>query len=529
MNLRECQNGTKGKCVCIYGNFIKDENGKNVFESCNIKEEDHYNIFPEHDGNFDYVFHEDNVSSAKILRTESLTDHQSGNEVEPLRKEKPKSWEYDHPTVMFVNETYPVTNKSKGLDQLEVGELFGTPNNLTLVTKSWKPGTSFNIDVNEKCNNHIWAQPDKTGTVTPKMLKDYSNKINNWINYSSIVKLRPPENTLFIHDISDFHEIYHWVDKNIPSDMKANILEFLAYAKEHKVWMNWWDILKGNGATGPQLSRLYRAVSFNSKTSLYKNFNLKNCIDLYSRLHLVDLSNNMLIKKTNLVNYILNYPRLKEFVEKESFIANRNERRENVIHRNLNISMVLTFLKKAIRDNVLGDISNNSDMSWLKILIKKAKIREPERASVDEIADVVRLRKFDKNVIYPAMVRVKDIINYKENDKKSFLVFSYFIEGTNWCQHDLKIFWKVVQGAVKKDFAPILWRFVEKVINGNSNLNEEPFRFIESRKIENHSFELKPFVTDFIEIKKYKNLDEEEFYLRLYEDNIHFNEYEDKT
>lgn len=386
MNIHTCRKGTlkidgsrKNDLLCLYRIVKTDDEGNIISYGCakcaGKQGHDNYNLFPEVDESGDIVYQETNQKDPwKLGETtfieESLTQHQSG-----------KTYNFRtlpadiHPEYSVSEHNNPIISENTDVrNDSNVGEIFGDgfP---TLVSTAWTTEKYYGINKVEVCNEAIYGKFNiKSNMIMHACLRSYIGT-PGWINYTySNESINKKE--LYIGYASD-EKIKEFAFSHFKNEKIANIMYDAMLLVKKGVFINLWTLMTNNFVDDTIKKSFMAKTSFISNASIYKGrINLKHFCDFYRFIDKMtwikktinadgkQVKENCSISsdikrmyKENILNWILNYPELKN-IELGKVNYSTSQR----------YWYVLSLAKLALKEKILN--ANVLLPNWLSKLAK---------------------------------------------------------------------------------------------------------------------------------------------------------------
>lgn len=525
MNIYTCRAGTLGNLHCVYKNPEVDSSTGEVCFSCGIKGSDKYTLYPEHDVISGEVVH-NNLSSDPIpvgvdVIWESISSHEHGltcNFDRPLR-----IYETIHPEYHIQNSVRPLTSGKIPLDQ--ICEIFGE-DEPTLVSQSWSDVNIFKLPKVDYCSRAIYGSFSKMeNKIIAKCMRDYTNSIKDWVNYTTF-KLETKSKKIFVCEMND-EELYDFFSDNFANDSLVNNLIEIVNGIKQGTFVNLADVIMSYGITEEKTKRFLGKISTRTKANLYdSSINLINYLYLMRYMFnkhsqkdengkiFVTLEGKMIIG--NILNYLLNNPSIQ--IDPESNIGFFEPQNRFW----LLVPMIRLGLKEDIFDKDKLPKWLSKQIMFIKRNVKQFKINGTVYDYSDDLPDELKSEIADAcyngyiqketSIIdlekgYPAMMRIKDIINFEvqtDSDLKKFRKFVNILKsGIKWCIPEIKECWNAFQNALNHGDPKIFWIWINdqidltydeanKHVDGNLSQSRQFAINLFNSKISNTSFDVRP-------------------------------------
>lgn len=507
MNIFQCRNGSlPGGLECIFKIIRKDETGNRKVFGCSKHSGkhgfDHYNLYPEHNqATGDIIYQPSNPSDPYklgeiVISWENLTSHQSGRNFDS------RSFPADiHPLYTQSEHNYP-TKHFLGPDDL--GEVFGDENP-ALVHPGWTTEKFYGLSMVEYCQGGIYGRYDEKADMVMHPCMRSHTELPNWVNYTNR-KEEKPKKDLYIgfssdNDIVNFANSF-FKDVRIASRMSQAMIKV-----KNGTFINLWTLMSNNFVDHNTKRDFMKRTSVDSLATIYRGrANLQQFWILYNSLDSVSWNNTVLdengveisekckiykdfvkIYKENILNWIMNYPLLKEVINKPQSKFEPYDR----------YWFVILLLKKARKDNILNLKVDIPD--WLKNIIlekndpvirlfgkamKYSELPAEYKAEYhDSQLDYVGSNTWDAvDSRYPGMLNIKkELIN--EKNKIDILGWGQFLEilklGRRWTMNEIKNAYEHFRVSWFQEDPSIFYDWLDKVVNlpieDENSLSENEF------------------------------------------------------
>lgn len=400
-----------------------------------------------------------------------------------------------HPYYSKVSEEIP--SSSGMLEEEQVGEIFGE-RNITLVSTGWRSEKFFKIPPVENCSKRMYGKFDRNiGIPRHKSMRDYQFSIENWVNYSSIKDTMRKE-CLFIESLTDDEILKECKQRGFNINIANALIEI-----RNGAFLNLREIMRNNGVHPAIISKFVSSISTYTKKSIYRSFNPRDIFHLYTVLphmkwtrYYTDANGRtqsetktidkdfMLLLKCNILNYMLNYPGW-ESIDLESTKVPVSDRywyaglmiiraqNDNGFKITKNRPSLPVFdSKMPLPDHIIRILKKTKDLMKEKKKVSLFK-EEIDIKDCGEFSDAVRLVLLetiegvstnipDPNRLYPAMMRIQDIVDDWDNGERERIFSQILKAGEMWSPAEIKLTWKHFKKHWKKD-PGAFWREIERM------------------------------------------------------------------
>ena len=460
---------------------------------------DDYNLYPEFRSDGSWVIQASNPIEPKCFRLgptlfwENITgQHQDGLNFD--FRDFPADI---HPEYHREERNLPATDT---LHENGIGEIFGETE-LMLVVPGWNIEKFYKTERIDECKNAIYGRYDEsTDMVLPNCLKSYTRDIPGWVDYSGRGEWFTPR-AFFVDNSTDGAIIAfchnHFTDSTVSDRMSEAMMDIRTGA-----YIDTWTLMNNNFVSDSEKRSFMEKVSLRTKAGIYKgNINLQNYCDLYTYLGKAewlttyvneDGKQVKIVKKIpreicklfkqNLMNWILNNPALEDIPNEREWYPTKQR-----------YWYVAEMLRKAMKEKVLDrtvklprwlikQFSNSrNDRKLFSLFGESYEYDTAPKDVQEEFADAQLLRLGNEpQRMYPGMVRVKSIIEVKENSPMWFSFCDILKAGQKWNISEIQTAWDYFKRAWAFEEAKIFWDWVEEMemhpYESQFSLSEEEFR-----------------------------------------------------
>lgn len=470
-NIRQCRAGALDKgleCIFRVANVTAD--GQIQDYNCAIGSKDEYNLEPEtdYDGtiNFQHINHYDPIRIGDPAITwENLTTHQTGKNYDGRAFDAGMEF---HPLYSVSEYNFP-TKSVLGPD--DVGEIMGEENPV-IVNSGWHEQKFYGKSNIEYCKAGIYGKFDKGANMVMHQALRSHIGVPGFINYtmqsSRIIK------TFFLETAS-IRDILTYTKKTFKDPKIANrMAEGMIASKEGK-FINLWVMMKNNFVPENEMKKFMTEVSFETFQSIYRTKpNIHAFFNLYMNIGKVNLHIKSInekgkefvkisriepkyikIYKENILNWILNYPKLKSintgtgtkyqkherywFIKQLMYIALRIDK---IMNKDVNLPPWIIDICKEKNDPVLNIFGEKKKFSELSDELK-SEMTEAKHHHLDH--------GNPSNVImnmYPGMLNIKSEMKSAELDPNElgYQGWGQFVRilhlGHKWSINEVIAAWK---------------------------------------------------------------------------------------
>ena len=541
-----------GLSFCMFSKLQK-EKGYGGFEritapeyNCMLCKGDTYNIFPatSRDADNDLAWHQfehpdrSEEPGTRMYQYEALTPHNTtGDELLPLGKYRSQWFAEEHPCYSLIDFNVPI-NRYGGLSEDEPVTVAGK--GTFLVSDRWvedkfgEPKKAIGRKRVEECYGIYGAYDSRKGRTIHRSMKDYSNDIPGWINYTTI--RRNPKPKLYNIHISSMEEIESFVNEELEDSVSTSRLmrayEILRNNNPigSSVHIDIKRLLLNNGVPLDKVIRILSVIStrdpqYPFKSTTGKRTNLQKLRDLYlairpKRMNINQkqkgyegiLKMNWLEARTymaNIVNCILNDPVLKDIDIQIDNIRNVSVYRTPGTHSSKQYWYAMEIIELAYYDNI---VNNTTLPKWIRTLFKehlkykeefkhvannnfksedfivhkdgKTYVDDPNGVYGDWL-DTIILGLTEPYQLYPAMMTIREVLQPSLSEEYAFLTFRDMCRVIKKCTiRELKIAWIYFMTAWNKNDPSMWWQFINDIITTNKfdnitsqNSKENGFNF----------------------------------------------------
>lgn len=474
----------RGGIHCVYDLIRRDPiTGEVISHGCCIRSRDVYNIYPEHNSMGDVINQDDNPLipyDAKLGPTiiwENITNmHQDGMNFD-LRKFAADLHPLYHRE--FRNVPIPIPESEE-----LTGEVFGG-NSPVLVSTGWITESYYAHDRVERCRLGIYGPFDeKANTTRPKCVKSYTLQVKDWTNFTYQTDWGKPKQFFAADEPDD--SIREFCKRWFDPITAERVADGLIHIKNGS-YVNLWTLMSNNFIDEDQRRNFMNLISIKSKANLYAgSFNIEHYCKLYDQVDKMEWTHSYVnqngerirkkikfpseirtLYKQNILNYILNYPKLQETIVGNDSGYRTNERywhamclfrrayKEGIINRKLGLP---TWLVLQLKDTGKHDMMVNlfgESKPW-------SKCTQQEKDDYLE-AKIVRLDNAQD--LYPAMERVEDIVDYHKKTLKWYVFCDILHAGRRWNKSEIQTTWDVFCNAWDSDpqDPSIFWNWIEEI------------------------------------------------------------------
>lgn len=512
-NVTICKNGSKNGRFCSCAKIGLNSKKQPILIGCSINQNDFYNIYPEHDENGgDYIFNNQQSTDPFPFGINLLWENDTNRNNGLTYEGRGLRCENIHPLYHVKDINIPVVTRGIGDD--EVGEIVGKEN-CALMINRWNEQRIYGIPRVERCDTKIYGTFNRKkplNRIIPKCLKDFTNEVPNWNNYTT-KKYIKFNKELYLSTASN-EEIDMFCLKNLGNNSKGkNISEILKFIKTGE-FINIYEAMLNNNISEILTKKIMIKIAFGGINIYPYNFCINSYVKYYTKLDKIFKNHPKLIDfKCNLINYILNYPKLSfiDLNKEEIWVISKGRDKRSRYNTDERYWDIVNLLKFAYKDKILKNLSN-----WMENMIKtnKYKIKkfntlngefslsDLDNESQRDIAESFQLGLEDPIDLYPAMRKISNIIDVKSEHLKTFSRILNI--GRYWNAGEIRIVYDRFKKAYDQKEPILFWNFIESIILtdqhiANQLINKYGPSFSQGRrfatnlleaKIDNDSFDL---------------------------------------
>ena len=495
-NIFKCTKRKFGRLYCAFMKLEEDpETGQLEECGCILNRKDEYNLYPEHDSNGDVIRNNtltsDPFPPGVSVIWENDSPHDTGLTFS-FRRLRVEQYNM-HPLYSIQEINEPFVSGAMGNDH--VGYAFGE-SNVALSPSGWAEQKILGKQRVEDCRMGIYSRFDKMEKmVIPKCLRDYTGDIKGWINYTPIPN-NPKRKTFFPCDERNA-AISAFCQKKFGKTKTAAIIYQLLIAIKHGEYINLWEALINNGVPQAHVKEFMNEVSTKGKKTIYSNMNLEKYYLYWHALERMNLpSEKVYLFRCHLINYILNYPGLKQLnLDKDVHAVDGRE----FYPPNKRFWWAVMIVDDALRlakNKKSRPILTNPKIAWFKKLKTELK----------------KHRSIEPDTLNPAVETIYSIIGEKKdspNWERKIRVFSrILLAGKRWSPPEVRISWFYFQDAYDRRNPERFWQYVETVktstptalinIKHAAGIYDDDAEFTQQRAFAHHLLAARKARTSFV-------------------------------
>lgn len=495
-NINECKGKRYGRMLCA---FHDPGTGK-----CMISSRDVYNLLPEHNRDGSVVYNGNpndpwGIASWTNLIWESLSSHEHGLSYTPEYEGRQIRRREDiHPLYSRIDRTIPLIGSNEDgvrteFDEDQVGEVFGG-DHLSLVSRGWSDEKFLKIRRVEYCQWAIYGTVNKNvDLVIPRCVKDYSADILGWERLATLDGGRRKK-SFYIHAATTDEIKNFCVNKFGVTTLAMRVAKSMIKIKEGH-YIDLRDLLRNNGLSEEKVANIMMGVSTRNPKTLYAGrMNLQK-LHLYyhaiGNMRLPEYERDRL--RSNLINYIINYPPNKEFDIEDTKRKRTNQRvwfnlmvikraynegripyvngKESPYHKYFTVAEIPDWIKKQMdtlqtyrrRFRLFGKEYRDDDSC-------------PKQVR-DMVSDCIMWGLDEPQQLFPIMERVEDILEINKNSRREVVQYKFFKDvikvGKNWSPSELRTAWFYFKKAFDRNRHSIFWAFIENMVEANQDQADE--------------------------------------------------------
>jgi hypothetical protein len=431
---------------------------------------DLYNVYPEHNLDGSVVFQQrDNTESitfGKNIIEENIKNLGDDGFVYSFRR--------------FASDSHPLYHKEERnlptksiIEEETVCDVFGGLNP-SLVTPGWTEETWYGDPKKETCSDVIYGTIDlATDIVMPVFMRSYIGMFKDWEDYTGASEIKAKEFFLDSASKKDIVDLclVTFKDKKIAE----RVYEALISIKEGQ-YINLNTLLINNMVEPSSRKDFLSKISFKTKSAIFKpSISIQGFAQYYnyiSRMKWISEFNTtkgwvktsrklpkevIRAYKGNMINWVLNHPKLKSFDKNEFF--SKDER----------FWFIKPILEDAIKTGIVKKSSSIIDTilsySPTKTFLYLGESYSYNNAPTDiqkEYLDSIILRTSTEN-LYPGMITVKSILDSKMPTTPWSIFCEILDVGQQWTQGEVRLAYEYFQQAYIQDDPSIFWSWIKNI------------------------------------------------------------------
>jgi len=478
MNIFECRGKKLGKLYCAHIDIELDEKGKICTGKCNINQEDHYVLLPEHDKHSGNVIYNrmggsDPIPHGINLVWENITQHEHGLSFNSDRKLR--MYEEIHPDYHLEDYIRPNISAYGVFPEDKLGIIFGD-NNPALVSPFWEEIFPRGIQRVQPCKHAVYGNYDRyNNMIMPRAMKNYIGQVKGFVDYTYYGTGNNQKFCICDESNKDvINYLSNWFDNKL---IIKRIIDALKYIKQGK-YIDLRNLLCSNGINESVAERFVKSISIKSINTIYGKTSTYNLFILLKSLNKKVKNGKMdfivaNVLSANIINYMMNDPRIQLEVNNIfhpqhkrwwwTILALKHGIREKIVQKELVPKWAIEQMKY---------IKNGSN-SYRRFGTTIDTNNINEENSSDVMEAIIR-GKDNTDFLYPAMVRISDIIsNVKIANKISdsnFKIFTNILKaGIKFTPEEIRITWFNFAKAIQNKKPSMFWTFINGLLECNEN------------------------------------------------------------
>jgi hypothetical protein len=530
-NIHQCRAGALGgglECIFRIANLI---GGEVQGYSCAISSKDEYNLEPEtnSDGsiNFQHVNQHDPIRIGDPAITwENLTSHQTGRNYDG--RDFDAGMEF-HPLYSVSEHNFPTRSK---IGTEDVGEIMGE-DNPSIVNSGWIEQKFYGKSNVEYCRAGIYGRFDRNQNMVMHQALRSHIGVPGFINYT----LQNPRVTkTFFLESASIGDILVYTKATFKDPKVADRMAEGMIASKEGEFINLWVLMRNNFVPEHEIKKFMTEVSFETMAGIYRSKpNIQAFLNLYINLPRIrwhhkskDEDGKEVVKITsidekyiriyreNILNWILNYPGLKDITPGLGVKYPKNHRYwflKQLMYLALRVDKIMN--PKVILPEWLVNICKETDEPVLNVFGEVKKFSElPDDLKSDFVSAKVHHLDTDNPQdivmnVYPGMLDIKSEMRKEGLDPDElgcqgwgqfvrilklgrrwsmvevFNAWEHFVP--SWIQDDPKFFYEWLHEVASKPVEPDYTVSQEELNEITNRLGKDPIVAGEAQPLQKES------------------------------------------